>query len=78
MDLRHLKMGYLPVDSRSRVSAYAWSRLTPKPHLRLTGRWLAQAGFAVGTAVRVQVERGRLVLEVIESEGKPRVRRPAD
>ena len=78
MDLRHLKVGYLPVDSRSRASAYAWSRLAPKPHLRLSGRWLDRAGFAVGKAVRVQVERGRLVIEVIESEGKPRARRLAD
>lgn len=69
MDLRHLKVGYLPVDSRSRVSECTWSRLAPKPHLRLTGRWLARAGFAVGTAVRVQVEHGRLVLEAIEPEG---------
>jgi toxic protein SymE len=78
MDLRHLKVGYLPVDSRSRASDCTWGRLAPKPHLRLTGRWLDRAGFAVGTAVRVQVERGRLVLEVIESEGTPRVRRLAD
>ena len=77
MDLRHLKMGYLPVDSRSRVSDCTWGRLAPKPHLRLTGRWLDRAGFTVGTAVRVQVERGRLVLEVIESEGKPGARRLA-
>lgn len=78
MDLRHLKVGYLPVDSRSRASDCTWSRLASKPHLRLTGRWLDRAGFAVGKAVRVQVERGRLVLEVIESEGKPRARRLAD
>jgi len=77
MDLRHLKVGYLPVDSRSRVSDCTWGRLAPKPHLRLTGRWLDRAGFAVGKAVRVQVARGRLVLEVIEPEGKPRARRLA-
>ena len=77
MDLRHLTVGYRPVDSRSRVSDCTWSRLAPKPHLRLTGRWLDRAGFAVGAAVRVQVAPGRLVLEVIEPEGKPRARRLA-
>jgi len=38
------------------------------PFLRLQGRWLDQAGFAIGAQVRVQVMRGRLVLEVIETE----------
>lgn len=38
----------------------------PMPFLRLQGRWLDQAGFAIGTNVRVEVAAGRLVLEVIE------------
>ena len=37
------------------------------PFLRLQGRWLDQAGFAIGANVRVEVEAGRLVVEVIES-----------
>jgi hypothetical protein len=39
------------------------------PHgaaLRLQGRWLEQAGFAVGTRVHVQVSTGRLIVNVIE------------
>jgi hypothetical protein len=36
----------------------------PVPFLRLQGRWLLQAGFAIGTSVRVLVTPGRLVLEV--------------
>ena len=39
----------------------------PMPFLRLQGRWLDQAGFAIGANVRVEVEAGRLVVEVIES-----------
>ena len=50
--------------------------MASKPHLRLTGRWLDRAGFAVGTAVRV--ERGRLVLKVVEPAGRPCARRLAD
>jgi hypothetical protein len=38
----------------------------PMPFLRLQGRWLDRAGFAVGADVRVHVEPGRLVLEVID------------
>ncbi len=38
----------------------------PVPFLRLAGRWLASAGFAVGERVSVQVEDGRLVIEPLE------------
>lgn len=38
----------------------------PVPFLPLQGRWLHQAGFAIGTSVRVLVSSGRLVLEVDE------------
>jgi hypothetical protein len=40
--------------------------LSPMPFLRLQGRWLDQAGFAIGANVRVEVAAGRLVLEVVE------------
>jgi hypothetical protein len=39
----------------------------PMPFLRLQGRWLDQAGFAIGANVRVEVAAGRLVLEVVEA-----------
>lgn len=42
----------------------------PMPFLRLQGRWLDGAGFAVGAKVRVQVERGRLVVEVIDPQSE--------
>lgn len=44
----------------------------PMPFLRLRGRWLDQAGFAIGTNVRVTVSAGRLVVEVIESQREQR------
>ena len=79
MTLRSLRVGYRPADSRSRVAASSWSLPAPMPFVRLAGRWLERAGFAIGTAVRVQVEPGRLVLEVIapEEASKPRARRAA-
>lgn len=43
-------------------------RSVPMPFLRLQGRWLDQAGFPIGAQVQVQVDRGRLVLEVIPAE----------
>ena len=36
--------------------------------LRLQGRWLERAGFAIGASVRVLVTKGRLVLEVEATE----------
>jgi Toxin SymE, type I toxin-antitoxin system len=44
----------------------------PVPFLPLQGRWLCQAGFTIGTSVRVLVTSGRLVLEVDEkTDAKP-------
>lgn len=42
--------------------------IAPMPFLRLQGRWLDQAGFAIGANVRIEVAAGRLVLEVIDAE----------
>jgi hypothetical protein len=47
------------------------------PFLRLQGRWLDEAGFAIGSEVRVQVTHGRLVLEVIVAEPMPQRNAPA-
>ena len=35
------------------------------PSLRLQGRWLDRAGFAIGSKVRVDVSHGRLVIEAL-------------
>jgi hypothetical protein len=48
----------------------------PVPFLPLQGRWLHQAGFTIGTSVRVLVTSGRLVLEVDErADAKPKSRK---
>jgi toxic protein SymE len=44
--------------------------LSPMPFLRLQGRWLDQAGFAIGANVRVEVAAGRLVLEVVVADAE--------
>lgn len=73
MDLRHFTVGYRPVDSRSKAPSPR-PVLPRMPFVRLAGRWLDRAGFAIGTGVRVEVSPGRLVLEAIEPH-RPR-RRP--
>lgn len=69
--LRHCTMGYLqPYVKPNYAHPTAPSREPEPPRvpfLRLQGRWLQQAGFTIGTPVRVLVAPGRLVLEVDEA-----------
>lgn len=70
--LRRCTMGYLNPYVRPNDAYPTAPRSEPEPprvpFLRLQGRWLHQAGFAIGTPVRVLVMPGRLVLEVEETE----------
>jgi len=68
--LRRCTMGYLyPIVKRDWAYPTA-PRLGPEPtrvpFLRLQGRWLNQAGFAIGTPVRILVTPGCLVLQADE------------
>jgi toxic protein SymE len=36
--------------------------LPPAPWIRLSGRWLEEAGFRIGGKIRVEVGRGKLVI----------------
>jgi hypothetical protein len=40
----------------------------PVPFLRLKGKWLARAGFAIDANLRITVEMGRLVIEPASPE----------
>ncbi len=62
---RRLTVSYTHPDSRARLPRTA---LPPMPLLRLRGRWLDRAGFAIGAPVRVAVAPGLLVLEVIDHD----------
>jgi hypothetical protein len=63
MNPRQLKVSY-----QSASSQQPYRVPPPMPFLRLQGRWLDAADFAIGANVRVQVESGRLVLEVIDPQ----------
>jgi Toxin SymE, type I toxin-antitoxin system len=55
-----------------RTARESYSRIreaAPIPALRLRGRWLAQAGFAIGDRIEVIVTAGELVLKVLPREG---------
>ena len=36
------------------------------PYIRLRGRWLKDAGFAIGRNVKVEVSEGRLMIEAVD------------
>lgn len=55
----------------SRAARPAYLPAPPMPFLRLRGRWLDEAGFAIGANVRVEVSAGRLVVEVVEPTRAP-------
>jgi toxic protein SymE len=63
---------YLTVSAQRRPRGYpkSWSPerkigrrdLPEAPWIRLTGRWLDEAGFGIASRIRVEVEKGRLVI----------------
>ena len=67
MNSRRLTISCRYPEVRARQGEHA--RSVPMPFLRLQGRWLDQAGFPIGAQVQVQVNQGRLVLEVIGAAG---------
>ncbi|MFL9867995.1 SymE family type I addiction module toxin [Paraburkholderia fungorum] len=36
--------------------------LPPAPWIRLSGRWLEEAGFGISALIKVEVQKGRLVI----------------
>lgn len=72
MTARRLTVSRSYPESRAARPAGLHTLPTPMPFLRLQGRWLDQAGFAIGAQVRVEVAVGRLVVEVIESTQEQR------
>jgi len=42
-----------------------WPR-SDVPYLRLRGRWLEHAGFAIGRSVKVEISEGRLLIETVD------------
>ena len=38
------------------------------PMLRLTGKWLAQAGFLIGQPIEIEVKRGKLIIRAAKTK----------
>ena len=57
--------------SRRRLTVGYMASSTSKdlaPHIRIMGRWVEKAGFAVGSKVNVDIFHGRLVIELAPPE----------
>lgn len=65
---RRARIGRLE-RSRSgrRTSSGVWSFPPVFPFLRLSGRWLAEAGFPIGQEIAIETGDGRLVIEAVTS-----------
>jgi hypothetical protein len=56
------------LKSRRLIVGYG-STATPGvdvPYLRLRGRWLQEAGFAIGRHVRIELSEGRMTIELLD------------
>jgi type I toxin-antitoxin system toxin SymE len=64
---RQLTVGGMSAEGTRilRFNASSYRVPPPKPIVRLRGRWLDRAGFAIGAKIQVAVTPGRLVLEVL-------------
>ncbi|GAE48678.1 transposase, partial [Xanthomonas arboricola pv. pruni str. MAFF 311562] len=47
------------------------------PHVRLSGLWLEQLGFAIGTKLRITASAGQLLMEVLPPAEVPAASRRA-
>lgn len=66
----------LTVGSRFRPPVALDDGTFEVPYLRLSGRWLEESGFTIGSSVAVQVADGRLILTnaaTVEAEDEARV-----
>ena len=62
---RHLKVGYFRKRHEDRNTKIP-KRYSVHPALSLKGDWLEQAGFKTNSQVRVRVEYGKLLIELMD------------
>lgn len=63
--LRHLKVGYFRARHEDRKTKIP-RRYSVHAALSLKGDWLEQAGFKTNSQVRVLVEHGKLLIELMD------------
>ena len=66
---RHLKVGYFRKRHEDRKTKIP-RRYSMHAALSLKGNWLEKAGFTTHSRVRVGVEQGKIIIELVEEDGK--------
>lgn len=66
---RHLKVGYFRKRHEDRKTKIP-RRYSMHAALSLKGDWLEKAGFTTHSRVRVGVEQGKIIIELVEEGGK--------
>lgn len=66
---RHLKVGYFRKHHEDRKTKIP-RRYSMHAALSLKGDWLEKAGFTTHSRVRVGVEQGKIIIELVEEDGK--------
>ncbi|WP_437748608.1 SymE family type I addiction module toxin [Enterobacter mori] len=66
---RHLKVGYFRKRHEDRKTKIP-RRYSMHAALSLKGDWLEKAGFTTHSRVRVGIEQGKIIIELVEEEGK--------
>ena len=65
---RHLKVGYFRKRHEDRKTKIP-RRYSMHAALSLKGDWLEKAGFTTHSRVRVGVEQGKIIIELVEEDG---------
>ncbi|MGS2871945.1 SymE family type I addiction module toxin [Enterobacter huaxiensis] len=65
---RHLKVGYFRKRHEDRKTKIP-RRYSVHAALSLKGDWLENAGFATNSRVKLDVEYGKIVIELVAEEG---------
>lgn len=66
---RHLKVGYFRKRHEDRKTKIP-RRYSMHAALSLKGDWLEKAVFTTHSRVRVGVEQGKIIIELVEEDGK--------
>ncbi|KMW72056.1 endoribonuclease symE [Photorhabdus luminescens subsp. luminescens] len=64
---RRYKIGYISrchPDRSTGMTRY----YSQHPSLHLKGNWLREAGFSTGQAVKVSIEQGQLIIQLVEKD----------
>lgn len=62
VQIRSLKVSYLSVE-KERLSFDTWENRNKVPYLKLSGKWLEDAGFSISCKVDIIVDNNLLIIK---------------